>query len=79
MGWYTTRWVAAADQDEPKAKALEILRGEPSLVMVPQGCGAKITWEEIELVEVSDVPDINPGFAFFEMENQARTKGNRVL
>ncbi|WP_338445006.1 hypothetical protein V5F89_07325 [Pelagerythrobacter marensis] len=74
MGWYTTRWVEAADPEEARAVALEALRSEPLLADVSAGCGATISWEEVERVEESDVPDRQGGFSFFRMEHQARTK-----
>jgi hypothetical protein len=69
MGWYTTRWVKAADPEKAKTVALEALRSEPSLADVPTDCGSKISWEEIELAEEGDVPDRQGGFTFFRMEN----------
>ena len=69
MGWYKTVWVEAADHEEAKAKSLEVIRSEPLLSEVPRGCGAKVSWEEIEEVEASEVPASSKGFTFFPMEN----------
>ena len=68
MGFYTTRWVEAVDEEEARSRALEALRAEPPLTDVPRGCGAEVTWEEIEVVEEADVPAVQGGFAFFPME-----------
>lgn len=69
IGWYKTVWVEAADEEEAKAKSLDVIRSEPSLAGVPQGCGAKVSWKEIEEVEDSEQPDTPMGFSFFRMEN----------
>ena len=69
MGFYTTRWVEAADHEEAKSLVLGTLRSEPALIDVPQGCGAEIFWEEVEPVEAGDVPEIQCGFTFFPSED----------
>ncbi len=69
MGWFKTVWVEAADEDEAKAKSLEMIRTEPLLASVPQGCGAKVRWDEIDEVEVAELPETPGGFTFFRMEH----------
>jgi hypothetical protein len=69
MGWFKTVWVEAADEDEAKAKSLELIRSEPLFASVPQGCGARVSWEEIEEVEVAELPVTPAGFTLFRMEH----------
>lgn len=69
MGWFKTVWVEAANEDEAKAKSLEIIRAEPSLASIPSGCGAKVSWDEIEEVEIGELPETPAGLTFFRMEH----------
>lgn len=69
MGWFKTVWVEAANEDEAKAKSLELIRAEPSLASIPSGCGAKVSWDEIEEVEIGELPETPAGLTFFRMEH----------
>jgi len=66
-GFRVTRFVEAVDRIEAATKALAMLKGEPSLVSVPAGCGATVTYEEIVEVDPEDAPESSPDFAFFPM------------
>ena len=69
MGWFKTVWVEASSEDEAKAKSLDMIRDEPILASVPHGSGAKISWEEIEEVEMTELPETPGVFTFFRMEH----------
>jgi len=69
MGWFKTVWVEAANEDEAKAKSLEMILAERLFASVPKGCGARISLEEVEEVELTELPDTPGGFTFFRMEH----------
>ena len=67
VGFYTTRFVEAADAREAELEAVGRLRGDPSLAVAPEHRtkDAKVFVEEID-----EVPDDTPrvpdaGFSFF--------------
>lgn len=70
IGFYTTRFVEAESAIEAEKTALMALKSEEAL-QLPTGEGrpvnAKIFFEEIEQVDVADVPKTKPGFTFFVM------------
>lgn len=70
IGFYTTRFVEAETAEDAEMKALEILKGEESF-RLPEGVtppsNAKVYFEEIEEVLVSELPEVNAGFTFYVM------------
>jgi hypothetical protein len=74
VGFYTTRFVEAADASEAEAHALDELRGEPRLSPPPgyQPTGiAKVFFEEISELPGSKVRDPQPGFVWYPMDADA--------
>ncbi|WP_379546242.1 hypothetical protein ACFCW2_10545 [Qipengyuania sp. DSG2-2] len=67
MGFYATRWVEAADEEEAFHKAVMLLREAPELAGVPKGCGADIVSEEITRLPAGQVPPQREGLTFFRM------------
>ena len=69
IGFYTTRFVEAADAEEAQGLALEALRTDEALSVAPEARtkDARIHFEQIEQVpaETERVP--NAGFTFFVM------------
>jgi len=67
-GFFTTRYVQAADADAAAAQAAQMLFADPDLVL-PKGAKAhpqqRIYFESVESVEAAED---TPGFAFFPME-----------
>ncbi len=65
-GFYTTRYVEAADEGDAELKAVNVLRDDPALKVPPGTPGvehAMVYVEEIELVDGPSAP--NAGFTFF--------------
>ena len=67
VGFYTTRWVEAADAEQAELAALDLLRTEPTfqLKTPPEGVEAKVYFDEI--VEVDGPGGPNAGATWFEM------------
>ena len=74
VGFYVTRFVEAASAEEAEQNALLLLRSEPRLAP-PEGYTptgqARVFFEEISPVGAEEVPDPQPGFAFYPMESDA--------
>ena len=73
VGFYTTRWVEAADPEEAELKGLEILRNDPSLAIKSdklrqQDPVAKVYFEEIEQMVETAKRTPNKGATWFDME-----------
>lgn len=70
VGFYTTRFVEAADARGAESASLQALLGEPKLAL-PAGCQpsgmARVFFEEIEEVSADSVPAVQPGFAWYPM------------
>jgi hypothetical protein len=69
MGFYTTRFVEAATNEEAEMTALHLMQQEDALKREPGTTGlegARLFFEEIEEVEGAKNP--NAGFTFFEEE-----------
>jgi len=70
IGFFTTRFVEAETPEDAEMKVLANLKNEQSL-QLPEGVSppsnAKVYFEEIEEVLVSEVPDVNAGFSFYVM------------
>lgn len=70
IGFYTTRFVEAKDQNEAETIVLKNLKNEKSLVLppeTPRPTDANVYFESIEEVDKSAVPAIDVGFSFFVM------------
>ena len=70
IGFYTTRFVQAANEEGAESAGLEFLRTEDSLrlpVGVKPLASAKVYFEEVAEVDETEVPDVQAGFTFFEM------------
>jgi hypothetical protein len=72
VGFYTTRFVQAESEEAAELVGLDLLRTEDRL-QLPEGVmpseSARVYFEEIMEVGESDVPEIQAGFVFFEMES----------
>lgn len=69
-GFYTTRYVEAANPSEAETIASEMLFDDPDLETPPgwDDVEPRIYFEEVE--EVAAPIDINDGFSFFPMEDE---------
>jgi hypothetical protein len=72
VGFYVTRFVEAADPAAAEVGALRGLRAEPKLAppsgYTPSG-QERVFFEEIKAVAVERVPTVQPGFAWYSMED----------
>jgi hypothetical protein len=71
VGFYVTRFVEAADVKAAEATAVQALRAEPKLAPPPPytpSTRVRIYFEKIEELPASDVPAVNPGFAWYPMD-----------
>ena len=70
IGFYTTRYIAAADAEAAEMAVLSLLREDPSL-QLPQGLekpkDARVYFERIEEVPNDTPPIPNGGFTFYQM------------
>ena len=68
MGFYTTRWVEAADPETAELACLELLRSDPGLAHARGGRIAPMVYLE-EIVELDEPPENPPGsgFSFYRM------------
>lgn len=70
VGFYITRYAEAATPEEAESICLSRLRDEPRLAS-PHGYEptgkARVYFEEIESVEATSVPDVEPGFTWYAM------------
>ena len=71
-GFYVTRFVKARNAAEAETRALEVLRADPRLAppagYQPKGI-ARVHFEEIEAITRAEVPDPQPGFAWYPMDS----------
>ena len=72
MGFYTTRWVEAASEEEAEMLALEALRSDPdlqpSLEVRDRSKAAKVFFEEIDEVPPETERCPNKGATWFRMD-----------
>jgi hypothetical protein len=68
LGFFTTRWVEAADAHEAENKAIDLIRGDKSLAHRPRAGFTPMIYVR-EIVEAPSKPDDAPnrGFTFFPM------------
>lgn len=70
VGFYTTRFVEAETPADAELNVLANLKNEKSLTLPvghPKPMDAKVFFEEITLVDFSDVPESSSGFTFYVM------------
>ena len=72
VGFFVTRFVEADSVEQAEQNALLLLRSEPKLAP-PEGYKpsgrARVFFEEISEVRPEEVPDPQPGIAFYPMES----------
>ena len=71
FGFFTTRFVEAADADEAEVCVVDRLRHDPRLATVPGGAtaaGVRIVVERTEETSPESVPVPIPGFVWYPME-----------
>ena len=71
VGFHVTRFVEAGDAGEAEAVALQSLRAEPKLIPPPgytPSAQVQVFFEEIEEIAAWSVPAVQPGFAWYPME-----------
>ena len=70
VGFYTTRFIQAEDEDSAEMVGLDLLRTEGSF-QLPDGlsppAAAKVYFEELAEVEESEGPESQGGFSWFRM------------
>jgi len=70
VGFYTTRFVEAPSANEVEPLALSNLKNEAALTL-PEGIAkptnARVFFENIEQVDMSELPSQKPGLVFFIM------------
>jgi hypothetical protein len=73
VGFFVTRFVEADSVEQAEQNALLLLRAEPKLAppagYTPTG-KARVFFEEISEVEAGDVPEPQPGIAFYPMNSE---------
>jgi hypothetical protein len=69
VGFYTTRFVEADTPEQAELAALELLRNDASLELLPEhrSRDAKVYFEDIDEVPVDTERNPNAGFVFFTM------------
>lgn len=68
VGFYTTRFVQAASEIEAESAAVELIKQDPKLgrsVLNERADPPIMFVEDVDEVEVEDVPHVTPGFAFY--------------
>lgn len=78
LGFFVTRFVAAADADLVRAVALQAVRTDEKpvpLVLNDDDDPPRLFVDELEEVSAVDVPDVEPGFAFFDDRAQSASRG----
>lgn len=72
VGFYVTRFVEAADPEAAEQAVVDSLRAEPQLAppagYTPDG-QVRVDFEEIEELAAEEVPAVQPGFAWYPMED----------
>ncbi len=71
LGFYTTRFVQANNRDGAELLAVDLVRNDKWLrdsALNERSDPPKIFADEIDVVEESDVPDVQSGFAYFPMD-----------
>lgn len=72
LGFYVTRFVDASDAESAEVAALQGLRAEPKLApppgYVPSG-EARVFFEEIVELAAERVPEVQPGFVWYPMND----------
>jgi hypothetical protein len=71
IGFYTTRFVEAETPEDAELNVLASLKNDKSLELPvdhPKPVNAKVFFEEITLVDFSEVPERCSGFTFYVME-----------
>jgi hypothetical protein len=72
-GFYTTRFVEAADPESAEHAAIELLRVEGKLKPLNDPSDPpRIFAEQIEEIRSGDAPAVSPGFAFFTDEDERK-------
>lgn len=71
MGFYTTRFVEAANLDDAELAAVDELRAEGKLKPLnDRGDPARVLVDRIDEVSIADVPAVRPGLAFFPDDSE---------
>jgi hypothetical protein len=72
VGFYATRFVEAADEDQAESKAVRQLGDDPRLhgVLNEKGDPPEIVIEEIEKVRPDQVAPMLEGYSFFDDERE---------
>jgi hypothetical protein len=71
MGFNTGRFVEAVGAYEAELAAVNVLRGEEKLTPLnDDGDYPRVFADEIEEVDISQVPDVTEGFVFFPDEGE---------
>jgi hypothetical protein len=70
VGFYVTKFVEAADAEQAELRALDRLRADPKLAPPPgfrPTDKSRVFFEAIEEVAADEVPDPQPGIAWYPM------------
>jgi hypothetical protein len=72
VGFFTTRFVQAADEDQAERKAVQLLGDDPKLhgVLNERNDPPEIIIEEVDEVEASQVAPVLQGYSFFSDERE---------
>jgi hypothetical protein len=71
LGFFTTRFVHANNRDGAELLAVDLIRNDTWLrdsVLNERADPPRIFAEEIDVVEASEVPDVQSGFSYFPMD-----------
>lgn len=76
VGFMVTRYVEASDSERAGHRALEVVRSDPKLLLSTgkeELDGMSLTVDGVEAVPSASVPDVQPGFAFFPLDEESGT------
>lgn len=71
IGFFTTRFIEADNPEHAKLLVLAKLKNEESLQLppnYPKKTEARVFFEKVTQVNQAEVPEIDQGFAFYEMD-----------
>ena len=71
LGFFTTRFVQAKNREGAELLAVDLIQSDTRLrdsVLNERSDPPRIFAEEIEVVDASDVPDVQSGFSYFPMD-----------
>ena len=73
VGFYVTRFIKASDGAKAESLALTQLRADPMLAKPERftpSDNIRVFFEAIEEINPVDVPDVQPGFTWFPMDEE---------